>query len=760
MIGNPPYAQYSSNLQDFAKEHVEKFRYSGGMRIQARNALQLERNLNDDYVKFMGLAYGLISFSSGVLGMITNRMFLESESLVGMREWTATHFDKGFFVDLHGSSEESRRVPRLATDENVFDILQGVALSFLVGKKRDSGPVCAVSFREIVAARPEKYEALVNDLALFRDGWKALSPLAPKWWLDRDPPRTDSGIETLSLEEVFGKFSTLMASNRDHLVVGFDRNQVVVNATEVQAFRGTDDELCDRFSITAKRGWNIAAARKKLADIESIDSYVHEIEYRPFDRRWMFFHSSLVWQMAPVCSQNVLGKHNRILISLGKNRAETTNGHWIGAGLADKSVVTTRDNASGFPLFLYDNCASLQLTGRSRWAEPQLNFTREFIARLCAATGLRPTGPYGLPTGFAPENVLHYIYSLLHAPSYRTYWAHDLVTGFPPVPFPPSDGLFRELSRLGRRLADLHLLDSSVLDNVIATYTGPRLPEIARVGWSDSTVWIDARKTDARAGHRATKPGTIGFEGVPEEVWDFQIGGYQVCHKWLKDRKGRTLSDEDIAHYQKIVVALNETIRIMAEIDEVIEARGGWPDAFQTESEADSASERTANVAPFRPPTVEPAPEDRYVTCVPLVPLKAAAGAFSDPQYIEDDDFEWVEVALRHRLRKGMFVAQVVGKSMEPTIPDAAWCLFRAPVEGTRQGKIVLIQLRDAIDPDTDQRYTVKRYQSEKAEAEDSWHHVKITLKPVNPDFEPIVLTGADDGELQVVAELVDVLRG
>ena len=116
------------------------------------------------------------------------------------------------------------------------------------------------------------------------------------------------------------------------------------------------------------------------------------------------------------------------------------------------------------------------------------------------------------------------------------------------------------------------------------TYTGPKSPEVRRVGWSDGAVWLDAAKTNAREGHRATSPGSIGFHGVTEEVWDFHIGGYQVCHKWLKDRKGRTLSKADITHYQKIVVALNETIRLMQEIDEVIDQHGGWPDAFQTVS--------------------------------------------------------------------------------------------------------------------------------------------------------------------------------
>jgi type I restriction enzyme R subunit len=170
------------------------------------------------------------------------------------------------------------------------------------------------------------------------------------------------------------------------------------------------------------------------------------------------------------------------------------------------------------------------------------------------------------------------------------------------------------------------------------------------------------------------------------------------------------------------------------------------------------ASAATGRTTPPILRFVEGKPDERYKTCVPLVPLKAAAGAFSDPQHIEDGGFEWVAVKSRHRLGPGMFVAQVVGKSMEPVIPDGSYCLFRAPVEGTRQGKTILVQLRDATDPETGQRYTVKRYESEKAKRGDSWRHTKITLKPVNPDFAPIILTGAEEGQLKVVAELVEVL--
>jgi SOS-response transcriptional repressor LexA len=155
---------------------------------------------------------------------------------------------------------------------------------------------------------------------------------------------------------------------------------------------------------------------------------------------------------------------------------------------------------------------------------------------------------------------------------------------------------------------------------------------------------------------------------------------------------------------------------------------------------------------------VEGKSQERHVSCVPLVPLRAAAGAFSDPQHIEDFGFEWIEVSSRKRLRPGMFVAQVVGKSMELAIPDGAWCLFRAPVQGTRQGKIVLVQLRDASDPETGERCTVKRYESTKDKADDSCRHQQITLRLVNPDFEPIVLTGEGDEDLQVIAEFVEVL--
>jgi SOS-response transcriptional repressor LexA len=186
-----------------------------------------------------------------------------------------------------------------------------------------------------------------------------------------------------------------------------------------------------------------------------------------------------------------------------------------------------------------------------------------------------------------------------------------------------------------------------------------------------------------------------------------------------------------------------------AEVREKVKSNTTW---FDRAAEAGDA------VVQFVLRKVQPTPEQRFKTCVPLVPLKAAAGAFSDPQRIDADDWEWVEVQGR-TLRPGMFVAQVVGKSMEPAIPDGAHCLFRTPVEGSRQGKTVLVQLRDQVDPESGERYTVKRYSSDKStDADGTWRHVKVTLKPNNPAFAPIELTTDDEGTVAVAAELVAVL--
>jgi hypothetical protein len=179
--------------------------------------------------------------------------------------------------------------------------------------------------------------------------------------------------------------------------------------------------------------------------------------------------------------------------------------------------------------------------------------------------------------------LLAYCYAVLHSPKYRTHFRRALQLGFPAVPTSTSTDAGELLIRLGSELVALHLMDVSTLETATTTFHGPETPTVGRVGWSDEAVWLDAGAVRSRG----ARHGEAGFVGVAEGVWNFEIGGHPVCQKWLKDRRGRELSADDIAHYQKIVVAISETIRIMAEIDEVIEEHGGWPDAFVTSGDGD-----------------------------------------------------------------------------------------------------------------------------------------------------------------------------
>ena len=767
VIGNPPYSLMSANLEPQHRSLVDPYRFVDGAKIKERGALQLEKNLQEDYVKFIRLAeLAIQAAGQGIVGLITNHAYLNNPTLRGLRRSLTNTLPNLWLLDLHGNTRRKEKCPLPEPDRNVFDIQQGVAI--LIGERRSSAAQIRINWGELWGSREAKYDALLSSL------YSKLSapmedPVPPIFmWIPQDGNARDELLAIgVSIDELFELYSTGVATARDRFIVHFSCAALHQAVTEFVSLPIEDAR--QRFVLGKDTNdWKVALAQKDLRRVSLDMSCEKEYSYRPFDVRWTFYTGQprgvLCNPRWPVMSQLLAGR-NLALCTVKSVETGHDYAHVFVTNLVtDHHCVSMKEVNYMFPAFRFSGADAAIGIQRSMFSGCQEKVEGNISARFWSVLEEKLGGEFTAElqkSGIGgTEVVFGYVYAVLHSPSYRARYGDLLRREFARIPVPTSDSaLFYQLAAFGKELVSIHLPGLPDADRFISTYAGPKNPEVGRVGWSDGTVWLDAGKTNARERHRATKPGTIGIKGVPEQVWDFHIGGYQVCHKWLKDRKDRTLSDDDIAHYQEIVVTLNETIRIMAEIDGVIEARGGWPDAFQAGSEADAASDGTVNVVLFRPRTVEPAPEERYVTCVPLVPLRAAAGGFSDPQHIEDDDFEWVAVESRHPLRKGMFVAQVVGKSMEPAIRDGAWCLFRAPVEGTRQGKTVLVQLRDATDPETGQRYTVKRYKSEKAEEGDLWRHVKITLDPVNPDFEPIVLTGADEGELQVVAELVEVLE-
>ena len=774
VIGNPPYLGEAGRGGDWIAALMR------GREIQSgRSTLSYfevdgesikERNpkwLNDFYVRFTRLSHWLLEQAGmGVHGFITNHGYISNPTFRGMRWALLASFDQLFLLDLHGNLKKKEVTPDGRRDENVFDIEQGVSVGLFVKTSSGAHEVSypRVGYANCWGARADKYDWLIVNTAS-ATSWERVAPRARFYLFKPFASRGEHYEEWTSVREIFQIGGTGVITKRDALSIHFDPEAVWNTVTTFA--RLSEQEARTHFNLPPDvRDWRFDWAQKDVRDSGPSRRCITPILYRPFDRRFIYYtgrsRGFIGWPVVDVMGHMRAGE-NYALITARSNKFPQPNHFFCGQAIVETKCGEASTQSATFPIYLYPGVGNAGTPIFSRWPKGKgsrtPNLDLGFIESLASAANLRfvSDGRGDLRKTFGPEDVLAWIYAVFYSPRYRERYEAQLKLDFPRVPLPGSTELFRKLAEAGRDLLVLHLLESPKLGEPITSYTGPRNPEVGRVGWSDGTVWLDAGKTSAREGHRATMPGTIGFHGVPEEVWDFHIGGYQVCHKWLKDRKGRTLSDEDIAHYQKIVVAQNETIRLMAEIDEVIEAHGGWPGAFRTG--ADAPSEVTAKVVPFRPRTVEPKPEDCYVTCVPLVPLKAAAGGFSDPQHIEDDDFEWVAVESRHRLRKGMLVAQVVGKSMEPAIRDGAWCLFRAPVEGARQDKIVLVQLRDATDPETGQRYTVKRYKSEKDKKGDSWRHEKITLEPVNQNFEPIVLTGADEGEFQVIAELIEVLE-
>jgi predicted helicase len=254
---------------------------------------------------------------------------------------------------------------------------------------------------------------------------------------------------------------------------------------------------------------------------------------------------------------------------------------WAQVGVANQIIEScaisniTREINYVFPLYIYPDVGKAERPMFHTWpagkSGRRANLDPGFVEAIEHTTDLTfvSDGRGNLANQFGPEDVLAYIYAVFHCPEYRRRFEPMLKLDFPRVPHPGAVESFAALVQLGHDLLDLHLLESAKVARPTTEFIGSRNCEVEKVSWSRNTVWID-------------KAQTVGFKGVREDVWNFHIGGYQVCHKWLKDRKGRTLSKQDIVHYQKVVVALAETIRLMTEIDEVIEEHGGWPGAFRS----------------------------------------------------------------------------------------------------------------------------------------------------------------------------------
>ena len=616
VIGNPPYLGEAGRGGDWISELMRGRESQSGRKtlsyFEVAGGSLNERNpkwLNDLYVRFTRLSHLLLEQAgTGVHGFITNHGYIDNPTFRGMRWALLASFDQIFLLDLHGNLKKKEVTPDGRKDENVFDIEQGVAIGVFVKTSAGTHEDCypRVRHANCWGARADKYDWLIASTAL-ATAWERVAPRA-QFYLFKPfgSIETEEYEKWPSIVEVFPANSVGIVTARDALTVQWSAEDVWDVVTGM--VRSDTEKVRRKYQLGKDvRDWRVAWAQEDLRQAGPSWPDIVPILYRPFDTRFTYYTARsrgfLCYPRAEVMGHMLAGGNVALIACRQQARgADEWAQVFVTSRIAESCAISniTREINYLFPLYLYPGVGKAEGWLFSRWPRGEggrtPNLDSGFVEQIETATELRFVSdrPGDLRETFGPEDVVAWIYAVFHNPRYRERYAAQLKLDFPRVPLPGSVGLFRELVEAAQDLLALHLLESPRLRKPVTTYTGPKNPEVGRVGWSDGTVWLDAGKTNAREGHRAVKSGTIGFKGVPEEVWDHHIGGYQVCHKWLKDRKGRALLDEDLAHYQKVVVALNETIRTMAEIDEVIEAHGGWPNAFQTGSVANAASEATA----------------------------------------------------------------------------------------------------------------------------------------------------------------------
>ncbi len=569
VIGNPPYSVSSWNKGKWITDLVEDYK-----RTVRQEESQIQ-SLSNDYIKFLRFAQWHIETTGvGTIGFITGHGYLQGTQPRDLRNHLSGTLDRCYCLDLHGSL---RRVGTDdAEDEPVFEIMTGVAILVAVRAvaHRQRG---LTSLQSLTGRLTTKFDFLRSQtVPTLGTSGRLYEPTAPLFLFAAS--QSGQGVEEefrgyFDLPAIYGTgnrktdketfWATGFTSQQDELAVAFTHDEIGHNMRALAESKSFED-LRKGFRLCTTDQWNYADA-KQFAQSGLWKENCGQVLYRPFDRRWTVLHRHVLTILRNQVMRQLDGKPERNLALISSRAVnDLVFAHcFVTTERVDRTFISskTSTNAYVFPLFFSDD----DLLGGT----PHLNLSRGFLATLAAHLKKKQEGLHGTPDGLPPEDIFHYIYAVLHSPTYRTRYAEFLKIDFPRLPLTSSFDLFRALAKLGGELVALHLMESPKLDKHITQWTGGNSPEVEKVTYSDETVWIDKAQSE-------------GFRGVPGNVWNFHIGGYQVCNKWLKDRKWRTLSKEDIDHYQKIVVALNETIRIMAEIDEVIDAHGGWPGAFKT----------------------------------------------------------------------------------------------------------------------------------------------------------------------------------
>ena len=518
-------------------------------------------DLNREEWKFLRFAQWRIDQTGeGIVAFIINNSFLDAVTHRKMRASLLRSFQEIYVLDLHGSVKRRDTSRKGDVDENVFDIEQGVAIAIFV-KCRNSEDSPIVRHAELMGLRDAKYAVLASN-SVSTTNWRTIKADGDQCFF---VPRTEKSKkeygDAFKITDVFPAHSSGIQTKKDRLTIQFQRSSVLQAVKEFA--RLSADEARQRFDLGKdSSGWTVKAAQDDLRQGPIGEKRIVPILYRPFDVRFTYYTErtgGFLGRPRTEIMRHMLRGPNIGMIAMRQ----------IVGGAYSSFGVTNIVNCHGtfylgnkgqdylFPLFLYPDAGLLD-------ADRIPNLGQSFLRALAEKLRRPQGGPHSLPKNITPEDIFHYAYAVFHSPTYRTRYAEFLKIDFPRLPLTGDVRLFRALAASGAELVALHLLESPKLDDFLTDWPvkGDNVVERVQYTDKDTRVWINK---------------TQYFGGVPKTVWEFHIGGYQVCHKWLKDRKGRKLTYEDTQHYQKMVVALNETIRLMAEVDAAIGRHGGWP---------------------------------------------------------------------------------------------------------------------------------------------------------------------------------------
>jgi predicted helicase len=555
ILGNPPYSLYSSNMTPESRQLIDEYRSIEGVKVVERGALQLEKNLQDDYVKFFAFSERLILDSSiGILAFISNHGYLGNKSLRGMRYHLLKSFNKAWILNLHGSVSRAKYGDE--KDQNVFDIVQGVAIGIYCAPPIKKIP--EVMYQDIYGLRPYKYKYLQAG-RLSAHNWTSVVPKRSEYFFIPFDDNLRKEYELgFPLDKIMPVNSSGMVTARDGITIWLDKNSFESFLKKFVQL-SADDARSEYKLGEDTKDWSVERAQ---IDVKSnkFAACITQVEYRPFDYRWTFYTGQA---RGFICNpRRPVLQHVRAFknISLVVNRQVNNEFRHalVSRSLIDTCTLSsaTRETAYIFPLELSVE-GDLSLLDSVK----HFNFSEDFLKAFNNAISNTKLSQ------ISPESIFAYIYSILYSNSYRSRYAEFLRIDFPRIPLPADMKLFSKLTEFGERLIKLHLLDEYQIADSQILYTGKENTQVEKATHSLNTIWLD-------------KAQASGFVGVDEKIWNYHIGGYQVCQKWLKDRKGTFLSMDDIKHYQKIIISLGETIEIAEKIDDAINIHGGWPNAF------------------------------------------------------------------------------------------------------------------------------------------------------------------------------------